>query len=110
MIGSQATKGMHVLARFAPTIVECGVWGDGRTLRVIEAYPGACKASSTVQLLRRNYPEIERGDISDALTCALIGNLFECARGVLVRPPKDVPLNEGWIWAPDDGLKTESAQ
>jgi len=29
MIGSQATKGMHVLARFAPQIETCGVWTDG---------------------------------------------------------------------------------
>lgn len=28
MIGSQTTKGMHVLARFALRIVECGVWYD----------------------------------------------------------------------------------
>jgi len=39
MIGSQATKGMHVLARFAPKAAQCGVWTDGDMLTAIEAYP-----------------------------------------------------------------------
>lgn len=29
MIGSQASKGMHVLARFARSPVRCGVWSQG---------------------------------------------------------------------------------
>lgn len=36
MIGSQATKGMHVVARFDPVIERCGVWTDTLRLRVIE--------------------------------------------------------------------------
>jgi hypothetical protein len=48
MIGSQATKGMHVLTRFAPKIVECGVWSDGSNLTAIEAYTSACKSSETI--------------------------------------------------------------
>ena len=49
MIGSQATKGMHVLAKFAPRTLRCGVWSDGKRLIAIEAYPSACKASATVK-------------------------------------------------------------
>jgi hypothetical protein len=37
MIGSQATKGMHVVARFASEIEHYGVWTDNRQLRAIEA-------------------------------------------------------------------------
>ena len=57
MIGSQATKGMHALARFAPRPTQVEVWQgliegqiDGvtkgnRYLHAIEAYPAACKHS-----------------------------------------------------------------
>jgi hypothetical protein len=45
MIGSQATKGMHVLACFARKMAECGVWSDGSNLTTMEAYPSACKRS-----------------------------------------------------------------
>lgn len=48
MIGSQATKGMHVLAKFAPKIERCGVWTDAAGFTVIEAYPSGCKGSATV--------------------------------------------------------------
>ena len=58
MIGSQATKGIHVLARFAPKVVECGVWSDRSNLTAIEAYPSACKRSETIQALRRSYPAL----------------------------------------------------
>ncbi len=46
MIGSQATKDMHVLARFAPQIERGGVRTDGRSLKVIETYPITCKRSA----------------------------------------------------------------
>ncbi len=36
MIGSQATKGMHVFAKFAPIVESCGVWTDGHGFRAIE--------------------------------------------------------------------------
>ncbi|MCP4289536.1 MAG: hypothetical protein GY792_34795 [Gammaproteobacteria bacterium] len=56
MIGSQATKGMYVLACFAPKIAECGVWSDSSNLATIETYPSACKHSETTQALRRPNP------------------------------------------------------
>lgn len=39
MIGSQATKGMHVLVKFAPQPSGCGVWMDSGMLTAIEASP-----------------------------------------------------------------------
>lgn len=104
MIGSQATKGMHVLARFAPKIVECGVWSDGSNLTAIEAYPSACKRSETMEVLRRPYPALSHGDCEDALTCALIASLFAEKRSALMPPEADVSLSEGWIWVPRDAL------
>ena len=41
MIGSQATKGLHVLGKFAPDIRACGVWGQGTALSAFEGYPSA---------------------------------------------------------------------
>jgi len=49
MIGSQASKGMHVVARFAPQVHSRGVWTDGEKLTAIEVYPSACKASAQIQ-------------------------------------------------------------
>ena len=104
MIGSQATKGMHVLARYAPTMVECGVWSDGSTLIAIEAYPSACKSSETIQVLRRAYPELAHADCEDALTCALMAHLFAEKRDVLMPPETGVSASEGWIWVPRDAF------
>lgn len=102
MIGSQATKGMHVLARFAPRVASCGVWTDGAALTAIEAYPSACKASATIQQLRSRYTPLRHDDEEDALTCALIGYLFAKQRKALAGPPDTVPESEGWIWLPKD--------
>jgi len=105
MIGSQATKGMHVLAKFAPTTKSCGVWSDGMSLTAIEAYPSACKDSATVQGLRRRFPRPDHEDKQDALTCALLAYLFATKREVLVSPEDTVLNSEGWIWVPKDGLR-----
>ena len=115
MIGSQATKGMHVLARFAPQIETCGVWTDGAGLRAIEAYPSACKRSTNMAELHREFgikgqagdelPEgFHHGDELDALTCALIAWLFHFQPQKLLQPEPNVPVKEGWIFAPVDGL------
>jgi hypothetical protein len=104
MIGSQATKGMHVLARFAPTVASCGVWTDGAALTAIEAYPSACKASAAIQQLRSRYTPLRHDDEEDALTCALIGYLYAERRAALAGPPDTVPNSEGWIWVPRDAV------
>ncbi len=98
MIGSQATKGMHVLARFAPQVETCGVWTDGARLRAVEAYPRACKRSATMAKLNQEFgiggqaggglPEgFQHGDQLDALTCALIAWLFHFQPSQLLQPP-----------------------
>lgn len=104
MIGSQATKGMHALAKFAPKNVRCGVWTDEHGLVAIEAYPSACKASGTLAALRQSYPALDHEDKQDALTCALVAYLYDCQRDVLVSPEDAVPAGEGWIWVPRDGV------
>ncbi len=100
MLGSQATKGMHVLARFAPHRESCGIWTDGRLLTAIEAYPSACRTSALIQDMRRPYPTLTHQDITDALTCALLACLFAEERSTLAPPDADTPASEGWIWVP----------
>ena len=102
LIGSQATKGMHTLAKFSPHTYSCGVWTDGAWLTTFEAYPSACKASATVNALRAGYPELGNQDKEDALICAFIAALFFSQRETLWEPPDDTPVSEGWIWVPCD--------
>lgn len=104
MIGSQATKGRHVLAKFAPHITRCGVWTDGVSLTAIEAYPSGCRNSAAVQGFLRRYPDLEPGDKQDALTCALLAYLFASRPETLAGPDESVPVAEGWIWVPKDSL------
>jgi hypothetical protein len=107
MIGSQATKGMHVLGRFARTAIRCGVWREGN-LTAIEAYPSACKNSATVRALQEPLGALAHGDLDDALTCALIAYLFVNQPEVLLAPEPAVPITEGWIWVPRDGLRKDT--
>ena len=109
MIGSQATKGMHVLAKFAPQTLRCGVWSDDNRLTAIEAYPSACKASVTIKSLQQpfdklKYNDLKHDDLYDALTCALLGYLFDTHPDKLISPGASVPASEGWIWVPRDGI------
>ena len=101
-IGSQATKGMHVLAKFAHGSKSCGVWTDGGVLTAIEAYPSPCKESAIIQQLRSGFSSLDHADIEDALSCALIAYLFTEKRETLVGPDESVPRSEGWIWVPND--------
>lgn|GEM_PF-315279 len=50
MIGSQATKGIHFLSKFALEMQSVGVWSDSKRLTVVEAYPSACSASDRIRL------------------------------------------------------------
>lgn len=115
MIGSQATKGMHALARYAPDIEQCGVWTDNRLL----PYPAACKRSPTLEGLRASVFQgadkssgrdwgLEHVDQEDALTCALIAWLFHFQPEQLAQPCVDVPRREGWIFVPEDGLASSA--
>lgn len=104
MIGSQATKGMHALARFAPQRLRCGVWSDGAVLTAIEAYPAPCKRSATLQAMAGHYSPLDHADKTDAFTCALVAWLFDQAPEQLATPDGSVPEIEGWIWLPKDCL------
>ena len=103
MIGSQATKGMHVVAKFAPHIESCGVWTDGENLGVIETYPTACRNTQAVKLLLKGRKLLAHDDLNDARICALVACLFVTRRSSLVGPSDDVPRREGWIWIPEQG-------
>ena len=106
MIGSQATKGMHFLSKFASKQLSRGIWTDGSSLTVIEAYPSACKKSSIVRKYCEKIGEtFMYEDINDALTCTVIAYLFDRYRGKLQQPTNQINLNEGWIWVPKDAIK-----
>jgi hypothetical protein len=97
-IGSQASKGMHVIARFAPRIVECGVWSGGKgRLTAIETYPTPCRGSALV-LERLDGHLYGDSDRDDAEVCAIIASIFATDRGRLQCPGPEVPEREGWIW------------
>ena len=118
MLGSQATKGMHVLRKYVPKAMQCGVWSDGKCLSAIEAYPSACKHSTFIQDLLARYgadeqcnptekhpiESFDHQDKRDALTCALLAHAFAFRPNDLVSPPDFMPVNEGWIWVPKDAL------
>jgi len=100
MIGSQATKGMHVLAKFAPVIESCGVWTDGGTWHAVETYPTACRDSEKVKSLLSGRQVLKDADRQDAMICALIAHLFASDRKTLEPPDDNVSHGEGWIWVP----------
>ncbi len=100
MIGSQATKGMHVLGRFVPNVASCGVWTDGHVFRAIETYPSACRNTQAVKGLLNGKPKLWHADVEDARICALMAFLFATDPKCLEHPPADSPMCEGWIWVP----------
>ncbi len=100
MIGSQATKAMHVLAKFAPQVESCGVWTDGHGFRAIETYPTACRDTKAVRKLLKGRKSLGHDDKDDARVCAVIAHLFASQRGALEEPHAGVPTSEGWIWVP----------
>jgi hypothetical protein len=99
MIGSQSTKGMHVLAKFASQPAGCGVWTDGDAFRAIETYPAACCDTRRVSEFLSGCASLG-DDKDDARICAVVAYLFATERDILEQPPADVPLGEGWIWLP----------
>ena len=103
MIGSQATKAMHALAKFAPTVESCGVWTDGRGFRAIETYPAVCMATPIGSWLDADCDLKHKDDRRDALICALVAHLFSTNRASLQGPDRNTPASEGWIWYPRGG-------
>lgn len=99
-IGSQATKGMHVRAKFAPTVERCGVWTDGHDFRAIETYPAVCRDAAPVRALMHDQRSLGHPDKDDALICAIVAYLFATNPAAFEPPPDTIPPSEGWIWAP----------
>lgn len=111
MIGSQASKGMHVLAKFIPQVQSCGVWSDCNRVSAIEVYPSSAKRSSSLEELRSCCLDRSSIDLSqwhdderDALTCALITWMYHFHPEQVAHPSLDIPIREGWIFVPLDGL------
>lgn len=101
MIGSQATKGIHVLSKYGMTQNPPAVWAlTEPNLKVIETYPSPCRGVASVTALRANLPAVGHDDKEDALTCALVAYLFKNQRNDFANPPTDLPACEGWIWLP----------
>src|SRR5271165_5881069 len=81
MIGSQATKGMHLIRKLGlkPSSDRCGVWSNGK-VTAIETYPTPCKGPlcSTVKLFSSLQQPglLNQDDKIDAVYCALIAYLF----------------------------------
>lgn len=117
MIGSQATKGMHLLARFAPHIIACGQWqSDDGALMAVEGYPSPAKRSVALANLQARCqlpaewqsalttPTQKQQDLQDAWLCALVAWSLEHACALLAWPPAEMPAAEGWIFVPQDAL------
>lgn len=113
MIGSQATKGMHVLACFIPERSQCGVWTDNSFATTIEVYPSSAKRSVTVNDLRSQCLGLSNLSISDwhedeqdALTAALLAWMFRFKPELMAWPLSEAPAREGWIFVPSDSLSS----
>jgi len=101
MLGSQATKGIHALAKFAPIIESCGVWTDGNGFRAIEAYPSTIRNAPVITKLLDVAHSLGNDDLDDARICALLAYLFDRELSTLESPDAlnaEIPHGEGWIW------------
>lgn len=94
MIGSQSTKGIHVIAKYAPNIEITGVWvSHDRRLTIIETYPSVNREIEIPENLKE-----ANADVIDAYICAKIAYEFKCRNEKLVKPCNEIPEKEGWIW------------
>jgi hypothetical protein len=106
-IGSQATKAMHLLARFAPTVAAPGLWQSQQgNLIALEVYPAACKNTHLATDTIQGYPQRgePQSDGYDALMCALVARTLLLTPELVEPPPASSPPAEGWIWVPKEAL------
>lgn len=104
MIGSQATKGMHVLRKLGLATSDSGVWRSA-SVTALETYPTPCKRSPRLtNLFGRLDVRLPNEDRDDAVYCGLVAYLFETDKGSLVGPVDNPPNSEGWIWIPTDAV------
>ena len=95
MIGSQSTKGIHVISKFAQKITSPGIWSDDDKLRIIETYPSINREIENSSSLQQ-----KNKDLKDAYICAEIARRFDKdpKHDDFVLPPKEIAEVEGWIW------------
>lgn len=106
MIGSQATKAMHVAAKFTRPTGVTGVWSDGAGLTLFETYPTVCRRAPLVCELTSRHEAIEKEDIRDAFVCATVAHLYANTPATMEHPTPEAPRAEGWIWRPTPAPKT----
>lgn len=104
MIGSQATKGMHLIRSLglATSDATCGVWTDGR-ITAIETYPAVCQRNGKAKKFADLLDSLNvsgHSDICDAVCCAVVAYLFAYDQDSLMSPQGNPPSSEGWIWVP----------
>ena len=96
MIGSQSTKGIHFISKFARKIESLGVWrSDNELMTVIETYPSAN------EIVVPKLLSTEHNDVKDAYKCAVIAQVFDNENERLYQPLNDIWEREGWIWVLD---------
>lgn len=114
MIGSQATKGLHLLRKFGFTPSPSGVWQLNQISQnqcqhhALESYPTVLKTSALVaQYIEQLSSQIDfnswHQDIQDAAYCAIAALLYQQQPNTMATPTKDV-TTEGWIYVPTECL------
>jgi predicted nuclease with RNAse H fold len=109
MIGSQATKAMHVAAKFTRPTGVTGVWSDGAGLTLFETYPTVCRRAplvcEVIALHEARHEAITQEDIRDAFVCAAVAHLYANTPAAMEHPTPEAPRAEGWIWRPTPAAK-----
>lgn len=114
MIGSQATKGLHLLRKFGFRPSPSGVWQLNPSSQnqchysALESYPTVLKTSNTVQqyiqqLSSQTDFNSWHQDIQDAAYCAIAALLYQQQPNTMATPTEDV-TTEGWIYVPKESL------
>lgn len=114
MIGSQSTKGIYFLNQAGLKNKSVGVWeNEESSISVIETYPAVAVRNAKIKNLtmhlfaglkqkssKKGWAAACKTDVSDAITCALVGRYHRVYRGQLNLPPMGTQCDEGWIWLP----------
>lgn len=114
MIGSQATKGLHLLRKFGFTPSSSGVWQLNPSSQnqshhhALESYPTVLKTSALVaQYIEQLSSQTDfiswHQDIQDAAYCAIAALLYQQQPNIMATPTEDV-ATEGWIYVPKESL------
>ena len=105
MIGSQATKGLHLLRKFGLAPDNAAIWRSGN-ITAFESYPSVLKKSALVQRFIEKLQQTPQwpawhDDCKDAAYCAIAAFLYQQQPDGLATPYFDASV-EGWIYVPKD--------